>query len=204
MYFVSATPSTDWKPKSTNSSPGRVASAAVRSQPESQQTPSEAIPELQRKLEELQISSTQQVVLPNHINVTEAGKLGFCFGSFDASFGLEMAEDGSLESDKSTPLTESSDSTDDPTEMLQLRSLFNLLSSGLLFSLSLSFWVASKVHSILYLSSFLQNITSFPMYLSSSLSPHILSSAPLTSCLAMSLVVSFLAWLIVLWHHILL
>lgn len=138
------TPSTDWKPKSTNSSPGRVASPAVGSQPESQKTPAEAIPELQRKLEELQISITQQVVLPNHINVTEAGKVGFCFGSFDASFGLEMAEDGSLESDKSTPLTESSSSTDDPSEVPQLRSLSTLLSSGLLFSLTLSFWVARQ------------------------------------------------------------
>lgn len=101
-------------------------STTVGSQPESQQTPSEAISELQRKLEKVHISNTQQVVIPTHINVTEVGKLGFCFGSFDASFGLEMTEDGSLGSDKSTPLTESFDSTVDPSEVLQLRSSFRL------------------------------------------------------------------------------
>ncbi|XP_057796686.1 GBF-interacting protein 1-like [Salvia miltiorrhiza] len=124
-------PGKEWKPKSTNSSIDQVVSAAasyegsaisVGNQPELQQAPSEkASPELQRMLEELHISDIQQVVLPNHVHVPEAGKLGFCFGSFDASFGLEMTQDGSVGSDKSTPHSESSDSTAEPTEVLQLR-----------------------------------------------------------------------------------
>lgn len=127
-------PGKEWKPKSTNPSISQNASTAashevssisVGSQPESQQTPSEkAMPELQKKLEELLISNTQQVVLPNHIQVPEAGKLGFCFGSFDASFGLEMIQDGSLRSDKITPLSESSDPISEPVTVPQLRCLF--------------------------------------------------------------------------------
>lgn len=117
---------------STNSSISQVVSTAasyegsalsVGSQPELQQAPSEkAAPELQRMLEELHISNIQQVIL-----VPEAGKLGFSFGSFDASFGLEMTQDGSLGSDKSNPLSESSDSIAEPTEVLQLRSLSTFL-----------------------------------------------------------------------------
>ncbi|KAH6756910.1 hypothetical protein C2S53_006712 [Perilla frutescens var. hirtella] len=120
----------EWKPKSTNPSVGQNASRAtsydvsaisVGSQLESQHTPSEeANPELQRKLEDLHISNTRQVVIPNHLQVLEAGKLGFCFGSFDASFGLEMTQDGSLRSNKSIPLSESSDSIGDPVKGLQL------------------------------------------------------------------------------------
>lgn len=127
-------PDKEWKPKSTNPSVSQnastaasyeVSSVSVGSQPESQQTPSEkAMPELQKKLEELLSSNTQQVVLPNHIQVPEAGKLGFCFGSFDASFGLEMIQDGSLRSGKITPLSESSDPISEPVKVPQLRCLF--------------------------------------------------------------------------------
>ncbi|KAL0320041.1 UNVERIFIED_CONTAM: hypothetical protein Sradi_5265600 [Sesamum radiatum] len=93
-------PSKEWKPKSTNPSIGQSGSAAASSEvstvsvgsyPESQPDPSkEATSKLQRKLEELHISDSQHVIIPNHIHVPEVGKLGFCFGSFDASFGVEM------------------------------------------------------------------------------------------------------------------
>ncbi|KAI3786414.1 hypothetical protein L1987_40067 [Smallanthus sonchifolius] len=41
---------------------------------------------LVKKLEEAHISDDQHVIIPKHLHVPEAEKLGFCFGSFDASF----------------------------------------------------------------------------------------------------------------------
>ncbi|KAK4429219.1 GBF-interacting protein 1 [Sesamum alatum] len=124
-------PGKEWKPKSTNPSIGQSGSAAASSEvstisigsyPESESAPSkEATPELQRKLEELHISDSQHVIIPNHIHVPEVGKLGFCFGSFDASFGVDMTCNGSLESDKSPALFESSEPIDEPVKELKLR-----------------------------------------------------------------------------------
>ncbi|KAL0405144.1 UNVERIFIED_CONTAM: GBF-interacting protein 1 [Sesamum latifolium] len=117
--------------KSTDPSIGQSGSAAASSEvstisvgsyPKSQPDPSkEATPELQRKLEELHISDTQHVIIPNHIHVPEVGKLGFCFGSFDASFGVDMARNGGLESDKSPALSGSSEPIDEPVKELKLR-----------------------------------------------------------------------------------
>ncbi|KAL0301684.1 UNVERIFIED_CONTAM: GBF-interacting protein 1 [Sesamum radiatum] len=126
-------PSKEWKPKSTNPSIGQSGSAAASSEvstisvgtyPESQPDPSkEATPELQRKLEELCISDSQHVSIPNQIHVPEVGKLGFCFGSFDASFGVDMAHSGGLESDKTPALYGSSEPIDEPVKELKLRCL---------------------------------------------------------------------------------
>ncbi|KAK4386312.1 GBF-interacting protein 1 [Sesamum angolense] len=126
-------PSKEWKPKSTNPSIGQSGSAAASSEvstisvgtyPEPHPDPSkEATPELQRKLEELHISDSQHVSIPNQIHVPEVGKLGFCFGSFDASFGVDMAHNGGLESDKSPALYGSSEPIDEPVKELKLRCL---------------------------------------------------------------------------------
>ncbi|PIN20358.1 hypothetical protein CDL12_06949 [Handroanthus impetiginosus] len=117
-------PGKEWKPKSTDPSDGQGANTAassevstisVGSHPEMQHTILEkATPELQRNLEELNISSGQHVIIPNHLQVPEVGKLGFYFGSFDGSFGLDTAHNGSIERDKSTLLSESSEATDEP------------------------------------------------------------------------------------------
>ncbi|XP_011085416.1 GBF-interacting protein 1-like isoform X2 [Sesamum indicum] len=124
-------PSKEWKPKSTNPSIGQsvstdasseVSTISVGSYPESQLAPlKEATPELQTKLEELHISDSQHVIIPNHIHVPEVGKLGFCFGSFDASFGVDMTRNGGLESDKSPALSGSSEPIDEPMKELKLR-----------------------------------------------------------------------------------
>ncbi|XP_023742047.1 GBF-interacting protein 1-like [Lactuca sativa] len=44
--------------------------------------------ELEMKLKESHISDDKHVIIPNHLHVPEAEKLGFCFGSFDATFGF--------------------------------------------------------------------------------------------------------------------
>ncbi|KAI3465549.1 hypothetical protein Pfo_022212 [Paulownia fortunei] len=123
-------PGKEWKPKSTNPSIGQGASTAassevstisVGSRPELHPTPSkEATLELQRKFEELHLPDSQNVIIPNHLHVPDAGKLGFCFGSFDASFGLDMSHNSGLEGDKSPPMSESSEAIDEPVKELHL------------------------------------------------------------------------------------
>ncbi|KAL2474411.1 Kinase-related protein of unknown function (DUF1296) [Abeliophyllum distichum] len=114
-------PGKEWKPKSTNPSIGQGASAAASSEvstdlvekhSELRPTPrvltaKELTLELQRKLEETHILDSQHVIIPNHLHVPDAEKLGFCFGSFDASFELDMSYNSGPVSDKSPPLSES-------------------------------------------------------------------------------------------------
>ncbi|KAA8526638.1 hypothetical protein F0562_008159 [Nyssa sinensis] len=116
-------PSKEWKPKTTNPNlaqrPGTAGSSEVpatveantQSRPVSSVLDSkEAISELRRKLEESHISDGQHVIIPNHLHVPDAEKIGFCFGSFDASFGLSTSNSNDLKSDKSpTPLSETSE-----------------------------------------------------------------------------------------------
>ncbi|XP_051125457.1 uncharacterized protein LOC127247585 isoform X2 [Andrographis paniculata] len=120
-------PGKEWKPKTSSTNIGQGANAAasvevsavtVRS-PESQtnhdiSTPQEDVFELQRKLEDSQISDGEHVIIPNHLHVPEAGKLGFCFGSFDASFGLDINKNDNPGSEKTAPLTESSEADVEP------------------------------------------------------------------------------------------
>ncbi|KAL0444988.1 UNVERIFIED_CONTAM: hypothetical protein Slati_2221500, partial [Sesamum latifolium] len=129
-----AGPGKEWKPKSTNPNIGQgaatassqVSTVSVGSHPESHTTPvapsaKEATLELQRKLEESHISDRQHVIIPDHLHVPEVEKLGFCFGSFDASFGLDLNQNGVRGSDKSPPLSESSEAIDEPVKEIQLR-----------------------------------------------------------------------------------
>ena len=72
---------------------------------------------LQRKLEDLHISDGQHVFIPNHLHVPEAEKIGFCFGSFDASFGLNTSANSGPENDSNTtPLSETSESVEETAE----------------------------------------------------------------------------------------
>ncbi|XP_076903185.1 GBF-interacting protein 1-like [Bidens hawaiensis] len=71
----------EWKPKPTNPVP---ISVLVEVETHSSSKMDAVIPESK----ESQVPDGQQVIIPNHLHVPEADKLGFCFGSFDASFGL--------------------------------------------------------------------------------------------------------------------
>ncbi|PIN11507.1 hypothetical protein CDL12_15876 [Handroanthus impetiginosus] len=113
-------PGKEWKPKSTNpnvsqgatiASSSEVSTVSFGTHPESQTTPvvlvsNDATVELQRKLEDTHISDRQHVIIPNHLHVPEVEKLGFCFGSFDASFGLDMNQNGVPGADKSPPINQ--------------------------------------------------------------------------------------------------
>ncbi|KAK9075529.1 hypothetical protein SSX86_003853 [Deinandra increscens subsp. villosa] len=95
-----AGPSMEWKPKQTNATlsqgTGSIESVKVPTVlVESQTSISSAAHNsnskgmavgLVKKLEESHISDDQHVIIPTHLHVPEAEKLGFCFGSFDASF----------------------------------------------------------------------------------------------------------------------
>ncbi|KAL3633668.1 hypothetical protein CASFOL_022430 [Castilleja foliolosa] len=127
-------PGKEWKPKSTNSNIGQggitlgsseVIAISAGNHSESQTTPvvlasKEATIELQTKLEEAHISDRQHVIIPNHLHVPEVEKLGFCFGSFDASFGLDLNQNGVPGIEKSPQLSESSEPIDGPAKDLQL------------------------------------------------------------------------------------
>ncbi|KAL6561235.1 hypothetical protein OROMI_016836 [Orobanche minor] len=84
-----------------------VSTVSGGSRPESQQTPEKSALELPKKFERLDVYDSQNVIIPNHLQVPDAGKLGFCFGSFDASFRLDMNQKGGLCSEKSPLLSES-------------------------------------------------------------------------------------------------
>ncbi|KAL6553559.1 hypothetical protein OROGR_007401 [Orobanche gracilis] len=84
-----------------------VSTVSGGSRPESQQTPEKSALKLPRKLEGLDVFDSQNVIIPNNLQVPDAGKLGFCFGSFDASFGLDMNQKGGLGSEKNPLLSES-------------------------------------------------------------------------------------------------
>ncbi|KAL1555432.1 GBF-interacting protein 1-like isoform X3 [Salvia divinorum] len=126
-------PGKEWKPKSTNPNVSQDAIAASLSDVstvsggshlEPLTTPAaattkDATLELQKKLEESHISERQHVIMPNHLHVPEIEKLGFCFGSFDASFALDINQNG-LPVDKSPSSSESSETIDEPVKDLEL------------------------------------------------------------------------------------
>ncbi|GMP53232.1 hypothetical protein CsSME_00018757 [Camellia sinensis var. sinensis] len=123
-------PSKEWKPKPTNSNlaqgPGTAGSSEVPTTAEAntQSCPDlsvldskEATSRLQRKLEELHFSDAQHVIIPNHLHVPETEKIGFCFGSFDATFSLNPSNISGSENDRNpTPLSETSESVEETEE----------------------------------------------------------------------------------------
>ena len=122
-------PTKEWKPKPTNPSicqgsgtgvssqvPAVTVEASIISEPALKVLDStEATSELEKKLELSHLSDGQHVIIPNHLHVPEADKLGFCFGSFDASFGLNTSYTSGPESEKS-PLSESSEAIEESVE----------------------------------------------------------------------------------------
>ena len=123
-------PSKEWKPKPPNPIPAQgswttgstevptIAEANTQSQHISSALDSkETNSKLHRKLEELHISDGQHVIIPNHLHVPEAEKIGFCFGSFDASFGLNTSANSGPENDSNTtPLSETSESVEETAD----------------------------------------------------------------------------------------
>ncbi|KAA8524895.1 hypothetical protein F0562_011318 [Nyssa sinensis] len=121
-------PSKEWKPKPTNPSLGQGSGTAGSPEvsttvdPNTQARPvafdsNKAISELQRNMEESHISDGQHVIIPSHLHVPDAEKIGFCFGSFDASFGLITSYNNDPESEKSpTPLSEISEGIEKTVE----------------------------------------------------------------------------------------
>ncbi|XP_042010507.1 uncharacterized protein LOC121759073 isoform X1 [Salvia splendens] len=125
-------PGKEWKPKSTNPNVSQDAIAASLSDVSTVSggshleplttaaaTTKDATLELQKKLEESHISERQHVIMPNHLHVPEIEKLGFCFGSFDASFALDINQNG-LPVDKSPSPSESSEIVEEPVKDLEL------------------------------------------------------------------------------------
>ncbi|CAK9167185.1 unnamed protein product [Ilex paraguariensis] len=123
--------SKEWKPKPINPSlaQGSVTAitpevSSVSLEADTQLRPAlsvfdskEATSDLQSKLEKMLISAGQQVIIPNHLHVPDAEKLGFCFGSFDTSFGLNTSYSSVPESDKSPPpLSETSEEIEETVE----------------------------------------------------------------------------------------
>ncbi|PSS16068.1 GBF-interacting protein like [Actinidia chinensis var. chinensis] len=125
-----AGPSKEWKPKPPNPIPAQgsgttgstevptIAEANAQLQHISSALDSnEANSKLHRKLEELHVSDGQHVIIPNHLHVPEAEKIGFCFGSFDTNFGFSMGHNNIPENDRNpTPLSETSESVEEAAE----------------------------------------------------------------------------------------
>ncbi|KAJ0733380.1 putative GBF-interacting protein [Helianthus annuus] len=137
-------PSMEWKPKPTNPTlaQGTGSTESIKLpvvEPESQ-TPNpfaardldskDAVHGLEKKLEESHISENQHVIIPNHLHVPEAEKLGFYFGSFDPSFSLNATSSNGPGpgpvSDKSSEASEVVDESIDE----QPRNQNNALASG--------------------------------------------------------------------------
>ncbi|KAH7684168.1 UBA-like protein [Dioscorea alata] len=121
----------EWKAKPTQVNSAQVsgvqvtsdivsvpAEAVGRSLPASSSTGSEdALPKLQKKLEDLHFSDTKLVIIPNHLQVPESERSGFSFGSFDANFGLSTHSRDRTDSEKSsTPLSETSEEIEENVE----------------------------------------------------------------------------------------
>nr|GEW38341.1 GBF-interacting protein 1-like isoform X1 [Tanacetum cinerariifolium] len=113
-------PSMEWKPKAVNpvlaQGTGLGESVKVPAVPVEDHTSTlsasnnlgsqDTARELEKKLEESHISDVQHVIIPDHLHVPEAEKLGFCFGSFDPSFGFNASSSNGPVSDVSSEASE--------------------------------------------------------------------------------------------------
>ncbi|KAI3753523.1 hypothetical protein L2E82_25578 [Cichorium intybus] len=116
-------PSMEWKPKPTNpvitQVTGSTESTKGPAVPIETHTPptnldsKDTTHELEKKLKESHISHDQHVIIPNHLHVPETEKLGFCFGSFDATFDFNKTSSNGPVSDKTS---EASDDVDESIE----------------------------------------------------------------------------------------
>eukprot|EP00252_Welwitschia_mirabilis_P016890 TRINITY_DN375_c0_g1_i4.p1 TRINITY_DN375_c0_g1~~TRINITY_DN375_c0_g1_i4.p1 ORF type:complete len:941 (-),score=241.75 TRINITY_DN375_c0_g1_i4:513-3335(-) len=72
---------------------------------------------VQDKLEQLKLNSDQDLIMPNHLKVSEAACLGLSFGSFGDYFGSNVKKDFNKEdSDKCPTPSEESQRTDESNE----------------------------------------------------------------------------------------
>ncbi|KAJ8564435.1 hypothetical protein K7X08_000895 [Anisodus acutangulus] len=126
-----AGPGKEWKPKPTNHNIAQVSAtpaagssdvSTVSAEVDTQPQPlgvdvetKEGTLELQQKLEKSHISDIQHVIIPNHLHVPEVEKLGFCFGSFEASMGLGMSANSAAESEKTPSLSGTSEGIEETT-----------------------------------------------------------------------------------------
>lgn len=112
--FPTVVPGKEWKPKPTNSVPARELGTEVPVVPISIPVEAHSSQKLESSIpdsRESYIPNGQQVIIPNHLHVPEAEKLGFCFGSFDASFGFNsntLSEPQPM-SEKSPSISEASE-----------------------------------------------------------------------------------------------
>ncbi|CAH1444945.1 unnamed protein product [Lactuca virosa] len=98
-------PSMEWKPKSIAQSQRsiKVLVVVVLVEAHTPTTVSSASStnldskedEVEKKLKESYISDDKHVIIPNHLHVPEAEKLGFYFGRFDATFGFNKTSSNS-------------------------------------------------------------------------------------------------------------
>ncbi|XP_019455665.1 PREDICTED: GBF-interacting protein 1-like isoform X1 [Lupinus angustifolius] len=114
----------EWKPKITNTinqgSEPDSASAEVTGQLQSASSAlgsQEDTSKLQKKLEDLNLTQRQHVILPNHIFVPDSEKNKFSFGSLGVTFGVNTSYTNGPESEKSsTPLSQTSQSIEETAE----------------------------------------------------------------------------------------
>ncbi|KAJ4815699.1 Cell wall protein AWA1 isoform 1 [Rhynchospora pubera] len=126
-------PNKEWKPKSTNSiaaaQPSNIPVPTADSAPSSSEQvtvsvsapdPKESrsmVTEAEGKLDELELSERQYVIIPNHLQVPESEKYGLSFGSFESSYclvassvnGPNMSEKSSELYDTETALSKQAD-----------------------------------------------------------------------------------------------
>ncbi|WOK92974.1 GBF-interacting protein 1-like isoform X5 [Canna indica] len=112
-----AVPNREWKLKSANANPvqasgstddsdGEMLVGAVSlSLPSTHSDLSETSSNLEKKLDELQLSVRQHVIIPNHLQVPDSERHGLSFGSFDASFNFKMGFTNGHMSDTSATLS---------------------------------------------------------------------------------------------------
>ncbi|CAN4097463.1 unnamed protein product [Withania somnifera] len=126
-----AGPGKEWKPTPTNNNIAQVSATfaagssdfcTVSSEVDTQPQPpgvdveiKEGTLELQQKLEKSHISDIRHVIIPNHLHVPEAEKLGFYFGSFEASLGIGVSANNASESEKAPSLSGTSEGIEDTT-----------------------------------------------------------------------------------------
>lgn len=145
LHFTTAGPGMEWKPKPTNNNISQISvtSAAgssdistVSTEVDTQPQPpgveveiKEATVALQQKLEKSHVSDIQHVIIPNHFHAPEAEKLGFCFGSFEASLSLGISANNAAERQKTPSLSETSEGIEESTNDQFSRSVISLLAS---------------------------------------------------------------------------
>ncbi|XP_073098986.1 GBF-interacting protein 1-like isoform X3 [Elaeis guineensis] len=120
----------EWKPKSMHTNPAQASGTPVISDVSTMvEAVSESLPvpgtvasenttlKLEKRLDELQLSDRQHVIIPNHLQVPESERHGLSFGSFDSSFNLSIGSANGAASDKSTtPPSESSQEIEENVE----------------------------------------------------------------------------------------